>query len=191
MLAHINGNLLNYSQLSGSLGVSSNTVKSYIQFFEKSYLVRTLSPFFLNTKKRLVKSPKLYFTDTGILHHLLRIFDLNDLYGHPGVGNSWESFVIQQVINSLPIGFDSHFYRTQDGSELDLVISKGLSIIAGIEIKSTNAPSLSRGNSLAIETLNTQRNFIITPSSADFPLRINVQVCSLERFIHHYLPQML
>ncbi len=191
MLAHINGNLLNYSQLSGSLGVSSNTVKSYIQFFEKSYLVRTLSPFFLNTKKRLVKSPKLYFTDTGILHHLLRIFDLNDLYGHPGVGNSWEAFVIQQVINSLPIGFDSHFYRTQDGSELDLVISKGLSIIAGIEIKSTNAPSLSRGNSLAIETLNTQRNFIITPSSADFPLRINVQVCSLERFIHHYLPQML
>lgn len=116
---------------------------------------------------------------------------MNDLYGHPGLGNSWEAFVIQQVINSLPIGFDPYFYRTQDGSELDLVISKGLNIIAGIEIKYSNAPGLSRGNSLAIETLDSQRNFIITPSSEDYPLRKNVQVCDLDRFIHHYLPQLL
>lgn len=191
MLAHTNGNLLNYSQISGSMGVSSNTVKSYIQFFEKSFLIRTLSPFFLNIRKRLVKSPKLYFRDTGLLHHMLRIFNLNDLYGHPGLGNSWESFVIQQIINSLPIGFDTHFYRTQDGSELDLVISKGITIIAGVEIKYTNAPKLSRGNFLAIETLKSDRNFIITPSSGDFPIGTNVQVCNLERFIHHYLPQLL
>jgi predicted AAA+ superfamily ATPase len=191
MLAHTNGNLLNYSQISGSLGVSSNTVKSYIQFFEKSFLIRTLPPFFLNTKKRLVKSPKLYFRDTGILHHMLRVFNLNDLYGHPGLGNSWESFVIQQIINSLPIGFDTHFYRTQDGSELDLVISKGINIIAGVEIKYSNAPGLSRGNNLAIETLKSHNNFIITPSSGDFPMKTNVQVCNLERFIHHYLPELL
>jgi len=191
MLAHTNGNLLNYSQISGSLGVSSNTVKSYIQFFEKSFLIRALPPFFLNTKKRLVKSPKLYFRDTGILHHMLRVFDLNDLFGHPGLGNSWESFVIQQIINCLPIGFDTHFYRTQDGSELDLVISKGIQIVAGVEIKYSNSPGLSRGNILAIETLKSHSNFIITPSSGDFPIKTNVQVCNLERFIHHYLPQLL
>ena len=188
MLAHINGNLLNYSQISGSLGVSSNTVKSYIQFFEKSYLIRILPPFYTNTKKRLTKTPKLYFTDTGILHQLLRIYTLNDLFGHPGLGNSWESFVIQQVLNNLPEEIDTHFYRTQDGSELDLIISKGQQIVAGVEIKISNAPKLSKGNSLAIETLNSPLNFIITPSSAEYPLRKNVQVCSLERFIDHHVP---
>jgi uncharacterized protein len=190
MLAHINGNLLNYSQISGSLGVSSNTVKSYVQFFEKSYLIRILPPIYTNTKKRLTKTPKLYFTDSGILHQLLRIHTLNDLFGHPGLGNSWESFVIQQVLNNLPEELDAHFYRTQDGSELDLIISKGQQIIAGVEIKISNAPKLSKGNSLAINTLNSPLNFIITPSSAEYPLRKNVQVCSLERFIDHHVPLM-
>lgn len=188
MMAHVNGNLLNYSQIAGSLGVSSNTVKSYVEFFEHSFLIRTVQPFFIHTKKRLVKSPKLYFRDSGLLHHMLRIFNHNDLIGHPGSGNSWESFVIQQIANSLPSTVNTHFYRTQDGSELDLVITKGTRIIAGIEIKHTNAPRLSKGNTLAINTLLSKRNFIITPGSDDFPIREKVQVCSLEHFIFNYLP---
>ena len=190
MLAHVNGNMLNYSQLAGSLGLSSNTVKSYIQFFEKSFLIRTLPPFFINSKKRLVKSPKIYFRDSGILHHMLRIFSYNDLLGHPASGASWESFVIQQIINNMPFGFDPHFYRTQDGSELDLIISKGTQIVAGIEIKHSNAPRLTKGNTLAIETLQSKRNFIITPSSDDYPIRNSVRVCSLERFISHHLAKI-
>ena len=190
MLAHVNGSVLNYSQLAGSLGLSSNTVKSYIQFFEKSFLIRTLQPFFINTKKRLVKSPKIYFRDTGILHHLLRVFNHNDLLGHPGSGSSWESFVIQQIVNNLPFGVDPYFYRTQDGSELDLIISKGKRVVAGIDIKYTNAPKLTKGNTLAIETLQSEKNFIITPSSDDYPIRDSVRVCSLEKFISHYLPQL-
>jgi len=191
MLAHVNGNLLNYSQLAGSLGLTSNTVKSYIQYFEKSFLLRILQPFFINTTKRLVKSPKIYFRDTGILHHMLRVLNHNDLLGHPGSGNSWEAFAIQQIINNLALGFDPHFYRTQDGSELDLIISKGTRIIAGIEIKRTNAPKLAKGNTLAIETLQSDNNFIITPSSDDYPIRDSVRVCSLERFVFHYLPRLL
>lgn len=190
MLAHINGNLLNYSQISGSLGVSSNTVKSYIQFFEKSFLLRTLQPFFVNTKKRLVKSPKLYFRDTGILHHMLRLFNMNDILGHPGSGNSWEAFAIQQIINNLALGYDPYFYRTQDGSELDLVISKGTRIVAGIEIKLTNAPKLSRGNTLAIETLQCKTNFILTPSSEEYFINDHTRICSLHRFIFHHLPDL-
>jgi predicted AAA+ superfamily ATPase len=191
MLAHTNGNLLNYSQLAGSLGVSANTVKSYIQFFEKSFLIRTLQPYYINIRKRLVKSPKLYFRDTGILHHLLRALSINDLFAHPGIGNSWEAFVLQQIISNLPADLDIHFYRTQDGSELDVVLSKGVRISAGIEIKYSNAPALTKGNTLAINTLNSPANYILTPSSDDYPIRKNIQVCSLERFIFHYLPALV
>ena len=191
MLAHINGNQLNYSQVANSLGVSANSVKSYIIFFEKAFLIRTLQPFFINTKKRLVKSSKLYFRDTGLLHHLLRLYNRNDLFGHPQKGNSWEAFVIQQIINNLPVTVDAYYYRTQDGSELDLIITKGIKIIATCEIKLTNAPKLSKGNTLAIQTLQSINNFIITPSSDDYPLKENLQVCSIDRFINYYLPILI
>jgi len=191
LLAHVNGNLLNYSQLANSLGISVNSVKSYIQFFEQAFIIRTLQPFYLNLKKRLIKSPKIYFRDSGILHHLLRIFNIEDLFGNPIVGNSWEGFVIQQIVNSLSFAIDSHFYRTQDGSEIDLILSKGSNILCTVEIKHTNSPKLSRGNTLAIETLKCKANYIITPSSDDYPIKENVQVCSLEHFIFQYLPKIL
>ena len=188
MLAHINGNILNYSHLANSLGISVNSVRSYIHFFEKAFLIRILRPYHMNTKKRLVKSPKIYFKDTGLLHHQMRIFNQDDIYGHPDKGNSWECFVIQQICNNLPATLDTWFYRTQDGSELDLVMSKGIKIIAAIEIKLSNAPKLSKGNSLAIESINSKNNFIITPSSEDYLIRETVRVCSLETFINNYLP---
>jgi predicted AAA+ superfamily ATPase len=191
MLAHVNGNLLNYTQIAGSLGISANSVKSYIQFFEKSFLIRTIPPFSPNTRKRLVKSPKLYFMDTGILHHMLRLFNYHELLGHPACGNSWEAFVIQQIINNLPIAFDANFYRTQDGSELDFILSKGGRIVAGIEIKHTNTPKLTRGNTLAMDTLNSKTNYVITPSSDDYPIRDNVQVCSIESFVFNVLPELV
>jgi len=122
---------------------------------------------------------------------MLRVFNHNELLGHPGSGNSWEAFAIQQIINNLALGFDPHFYRTQDGSELDLIISKGTQIIAGIEIKHSNAPKLTKGNTLAIETVQSKNNFIVTPSSDDYPIRDNVRVCSLEQFLNLYLPQIL
>lgn len=188
MLAHINGNQLNYTMIANSLAVSANSVKFYIEFFEKAFLIRILKPFFINTKKRLVKSPKLYFRDTGLLHHLLRIYSRDDLFGHPHKGNSWEAFVIQQIFNCLPLTLDIYYYRTQDSSELDLIITKGIKIITTCEIKLTNAPKLSKGNTVAIQTIASKNNFFITPSSDDYPLKENIQVCCIERFVYHYLP---
>jgi len=191
MLAHINGNLLNYSQLAKGLGVSSNSVKSYIQFFEQSFLIRLVKPYFVNTKKRLIKSPKLFFTDTGILHHLQKIYNRDTLFGHPNVGNSWEAFVMQQIICNLPFTVEPFFYRTQDGSELDLLLIRDNKVSASIEIKNSNSPKLTKGNTLAIETLQSRLNFIITPSSADYLIRKNVRVCNVSQFVNIYLPELI
>jgi predicted AAA+ superfamily ATPase len=138
-----------------------------------------------------VKSTKLYFRDTGLLHYLLRILNYDDLLGHPSAGNSWEAFVLQQIINNLPIAYDVNFFRTQDGSELDLILSKGGQIFTTVDIKHTNAPKLTRGNTLAIETLESKTNYIVTPSSDVYPIRENVWACSLESFVFKVLPELI
>ncbi len=191
MLAHINGNLLNYSQLSSGLGVTANSVKTYIRFFEQSFLIRLVKPYFANTKKRLVKSPKLFFTDTGILHQLLKIYNRDALFGHPNIGNSWEAFVMQQIISNLPLTIELYFYRTQDSSEIDLVLIKDAKVKVAIEIKNSNSPKLTKGNTLAIETLQSQYNFIVTPSSDDYLIRKNVRVCNINDFVFQYLPKLI
>ncbi len=101
MLCHNHDSLWNSSNYSKSLGISSNTISTYRDFLEKTYLIRILPPFFTNAKKRIVKSPKVYIRDTGILHHISKINDLNQLLAHPLIGNSWEGYVIEQIINYL------------------------------------------------------------------------------------------
>jgi uncharacterized protein len=191
MLANLNGQILNYSVLSNSLGLALNTVKSYIDFLENAFLIKRLYPFSFNLNKRLVKSPKIYISDTGILHGLLKIDSLNDLYGNPLIGSSWENYVIQQIYNIIKDKYDFYFYRTHAGAECDLVIVKGLTPVVSIEIKLSSSPGKTRGTTLAFEDLNTQHNFIITPASDDYPIKQNVQVCSLEHFVSHYLPIIL
>ncbi|MFA9389810.1 MAG: ATP-binding protein [Prolixibacteraceae bacterium] len=191
MLAHINGNIINYTQLSRGLGVSSNSVRSYVQFFQNSFLVRLLKPWSSNTGKRLVKSPKLLFIDSGILHHLLKIYDRPTLLGNPHVGNSWKSFVIQQIICNIPIAVEPYFYRTQDGSEIDLLLVRGESILAAIEVKFSNAPKLTRGNTVAIETLESKRNYIVTPSFDYYRIREDIWVCSVGHFVNIVLPELI
>ena len=166
-------------------------MKSYIQFFQNSFLVRLLKPWHANTGKRLVKSPKLLFTDNGILHHLLKIYNKEILLGNPHVGNSWESFVIQQIVSMLPVTIDTYFYRTQDGSEIDLLLTRGEEILATIEIKFSNTPKLTRGNTVAIETLKSEKNFIITPSSDVYRIRENLSVCNVSHFVKVVLPGLV
>ena len=110
MLSHIHGNIINYNNLSKSLGISSNTVKRYVDLFERTFLIRRLDPFHANLKKRIVKSGKIFIRDTGMLHYLQNISDKNELYGHPILGNSWEGFVIEQIIGQLPHKYQSYFY---------------------------------------------------------------------------------
>ncbi|MCK5809280.1 ATP-binding protein, partial [bacterium] len=124
MIAHSSGSILNSSKLGSSLGVSHTTLRKYIDLLSQTFMVRLLEPLEANVKKRLVKSPKIYIRDSGILHTLLDIENRNDLLGNPIFGNSWESFVVEQIITKFP-DWKPTFYRTAAGSEMDLVLSRG------------------------------------------------------------------
>jgi uncharacterized protein len=188
MMAHLNGNLFNATTLGNSLGVTTPTIKRYVDFLEEAFLIKSLHPFSWNMKKRLVKTPKIYLTDTGILHHLVGVNDLNDLSGNPIIGRSWESFVLNQIWALKRNQIELYFYRTHQGTEMDLVFTKGLYVIATAEIKYSNSPQLTKGNSQAIEDLNAPVNFVITPSSDDYLFKERLRVCSLKAFISNYLP---
>ena len=187
MLAYSSGQIFNISELAKSLGVTSPTVKKYIDFLENAFLLQSLSPFATNMKKRLVKSPKIYLTDTGILHHFIGVESFNELAGRPNVGASWETFVIAQITAQKKQTQKLYFYRTHHGAEIDLVIAKGEKILATAEIKFTNSPKLSKGNYIAFEDLGASMNFVITPSSDDYLIDKKIRVCSLITFINKYL----
>jgi predicted AAA+ superfamily ATPase len=123
MLAHIHGNVLNMELLSKSLEVTGPTIKKYIHFLSEAYLIRILHPFHINIKKRIVKSPKIYIRDTGILHQLLGITTYDMLEGHPMKGNSWEGYVIEQISLHAQNQYEMYFYRTHQGAECDLVLN--------------------------------------------------------------------
>jgi predicted AAA+ superfamily ATPase len=189
MLSHFHGDLLNYNTLSKSLGLSVNTIKKYISFFENAFLIRLLQPFHTNIKKRLIKSPKVYVRDSGILHYLQNINEKEDLYGNPLIGNSWEGFVIEQIVELLPQKYQVYFYRTQNGAECDLVIAKSQKPLISLEIKYSSSPKLSKGGSISFNDLGAENNYIITPNSDYYLVKEDVRVCSLYRFLTKYLPK--
>lgn len=183
MIAQSQGQLLNTQGLSNSLGVTRPTVARYIDFMEKSYLLIRLEPYYANIKKRLVKSPKLYLTDTGLFHALLGISSFEHLLAHPMLGSSWEAFVIQQTESLLPEGLDIWFFRTHEGAEADLVLCRNDVPVACAEIKWSNAPKVSRGFRNITGYLNTNRNFIITPEADTYPVEENIRVTSLKSWL--------
>lgn len=191
MLSSVHGNLLNTHLLSKSLGISNTTARRYVDYLEHAFLIRRLEPLYINSRKRLTKSPKLYLRDSGILHSLLGITSNDQLERHFLKGNSWEGFAIQQIISKYSDSLHYNFYRTQDGSEMDLVVSQGIRILFAIEIKLTNSPKLTKGNYFAYEAIQAERNYVITPSSTAFMLSRNIKVCSLIHFlkIEYHLPQ--
>lgn len=187
MLAHSNGNLLNFEVFARSLGVSATTVVKYLDFLEGGYMVRRLQPWFVNAKKRLVKSPKVYIRDTGILHRLLNIPTLDGLFGHPVAGSSWEGYVIEQIYQCKSNYTELFFYRTQAGAECDLVLVQGITPVACIEIKLSNAPLVSKGFMSCVEDLDPQYKFIITPQSDTYSTKNGVVVTSLKDFVENRL----
>lgn len=180
MIASIQGGIVNYSMLANSLGLSQPTVSKAVDFLEQAFLVRRLMPYFVNIGKRLVKSPKIYIRDSGLLHHLLNIKEYDSLLGHIVAGGSWEGYVIQEVISQLPSDALPFYYRSQDGSELDLVIERGLGISLAIEIKLSDSPTISRGNTIALTDIGNPPLLIVTPSATDFQLKPNIWVCSIK-----------
>lgn len=187
MLAHIHGSVLNMELLSKSLEVTGPTIKKYIHFMEEAYLIRVLSPFHMNIKKRIVKSPKVYIRDSGILHHLLGITAANLLEGHPMRGNSWEGYVIEQIQMHALEKYEMYYYRTHQGAECDLVLSVANKPEIAVEIKYTAAPKVSKGLSVSIKDLGTDNNFIICLCDTEYRVADNIKVCNLESFIKKYL----
>lgn len=183
MLAHSTGNLWNASAFSRSLGITSPTAKSYLEFLEGAFLIDVLEPYHTNVKKRITKSPKTYFKDTGVLHSLLKLSSLDDLHGHPVIGNSWENFVIQQIKGHLRDRYEYFFYRTQDGSEMDLILAEGNIPKYALEIKLTSAPKTSKGLLNAVQDIHASFNYIITTGTDRYPIHESVEVIGLAEFI--------
>ncbi len=178
MLAHAHGEVLNKSRLGESLGVSHVTVGHYLDILAQTYMVRSLPPCLPNLGKRLVKSPKVYLRDSGLLHTLLGLKTEIDLRGHPVFGASWEGFALEETLATFPEWEASH-YRTARGVELDLVLEKGGRRL-GFEFKASSAPSLTRGFHRAVEDLRPERVFVVAPVNRTYPAGEGICVCAPE-----------
>lgn len=172
--AHLHGDLWNASKIATAMGVSPKTINRYLDILESSFVVRQLRPFEANTKKRLVKSPKMYIRDTGLLHGILRVSSYDELLGHPAWGRSWEGFCIEQIM-SVAKGWTPSFYRTAAGAELDLVIQRGSKKMA-FEFKATKAPSVTKGFWSALEDIQPDRAFVVSQTDTPFPLKADILV---------------
>lgn len=162
MVAHLHGQMFNASSIAASLGVSAPTTTRYLDHLCDSLMVRRLEPYYANLGKRLVKSPKVYVRDSGLLHSLLGIREVNDLLGHPGTGASWEGFVVEQIANHLPAGATLSFYRTAAGAELDVVVELGQRKI-GFEVKFSSAPTVTKGFWQACEDVGVDAAYVVAP----------------------------
>jgi predicted AAA+ superfamily ATPase len=169
MLAHAQGGLLNASALAEGLGVSGQTVGRYLDLLVDLMLVRRLQPWHENVGKRLVKSPKVFVRDSGLVHALLGLGSLESLLGHPVVGGSWEGFCIETLIAAAPPGTEPFFYRTAAGAELDLVLRPPGGEVWAIEIKRTTAPKVSRGFHLAALDIKAHRKILVYAAEREVP----------------------
>jgi hypothetical protein len=183
MLAHAQGNMLNLSRLGQALAVSVHTVQRYVELLEDLFLVRRLPPWSGNIAKRLVRTPKVYIRDSGIVHALLEIPDLHQLLGHPVVGGSWEGFVIETLIRTAGSSAKPHFYRTHDGAEIDLVFERGGRPETGIEIKRSSAPKPEQGFTIACDDLGLARRWCVAPVGTAYPIRAGIEVMPLEEAV--------
>ena len=170
MLAHYHGQLWNASTLAGSLGVSAPSVLHYLDILESTFMVRVLQPYSANLGKRLVKSPKVYLRDSGVLHTLLNLPSHDALLGHPVLGASWEGWVIEQILAQAPTGTRPSFFRTASGNEIDLLLELPGGQLCAIEIKHSAAPKLGKGFVEVLDALELKSGFVIAPVSEPFPL---------------------
>jgi len=184
MCAHHHGQTLNYSQLGSALGLSHTTIRGYLELLAQTFVIRLLMPYHVNKKKRLVKTPKIYIRDSGLLHALLNIETMDDLLSHPIYGFSWEVMVIENIIFALN-EWEHGFYRTATGVEIDLVLTKGKKKIA-VECKASSAPEMTKGFWMALEDINADEAWVIAPVSGPYPLKKNVMVSSLHHFLQQY-----
>lgn len=180
MLAHEQGGPLNAAQLARSLAVSGKTLASYVDLFVDLFLVRRLEPWHANLSKRLVKSPKIYLRDSGLLHQLLGIRDMEGLHGHPRMGASWEGFVIENILAQLPQGVRASFFRSLVGAEIDLLLElPGHQRPWAVEIKRGKSPRLERGFHHAREDVNPERCLVVCGADEPFSMGNGIEAVGL------------
>lgn len=175
MLAHLHGQLWNASRLASAFGASAPAIQHYLEILEATYMVRRLPPLHANLGKRLVKAPKVYLRDSGLLHALLQVVTLDDLVGHPVVGSSWEGWVLEQIHQLMGNRWQLSFYRTAAGAELDIVAESGRRRL-GFEVKFSATPTLSKGFWSALQDLKLEQTYVIAPIQTGYPLRADVEV---------------
>lgn len=188
LLAHNQGGILNSAELGRTLELSSQTINRYLDLLVDLYLLRRLPPFHVNIGKRLVKSPKVYLRDSGIVHALLNLPTMNDVLGHPVIGRSWEGFVIESICNALPWPATAFFYRTTVGAEIDLVIQFPDESLWAIEIKRNPAAKLERGFHQALADLKPARAFVVHSGTDTFPLSPTIEATSLPNLLRLLTP---
>ena len=187
MLAHVNGGLWNASQLAASLGVSYHTVNRHVDVLEQAFLIRKLPPYHANIGKRLVKSPKVYFRDTGLLHYFLGIADAPALRTHPARGASFEAFVIDQMVSLYARhapGSQAFFWRTASGQEVDLLVDLGPRRVP-FEVKLSSSPAAAdaRGLHACMQDLGLSRGYLIYPGREDYSLGGGVVALAAEKLL--------
>lgn len=174
LLAHYHGQAWNRNDIASNLGISPKTVDRYVDIFLGTYLIRELKPYFTNLGKRIRKTPRYYFRDSGLLHCLLRITDPVLLRSHPKLGASWEGYGIEQVIRWLGCAEeDCFFWRSHSGAEIDLVIQRGGQLL-GVEFKASSVPKVSKGSFIAMKDLGLEKLYVVYPGDKMFSIADNV-----------------
>ncbi len=183
MLAHWHGQQTNMSSLGKSMEVDHKTIRSYLDILTDFYMVRQFPPWSGNTRKRLVKSPKVYIRDSGMLHRLLNIPDHETLLGHPVLGASWEGFILESIVSNLSSKWRYSYYRTSSQTEIDLALEGPKQEIIAIEIKRSSAPKVTRGFHLACEDIQATRKIAIYSGQERFPLTDDTEAMNLHTFL--------
>lgn len=188
MLAHYHGQIWNASEFARSFGVTNKTVNHYLDLLASAFVIDVLRPWHENLKKRQVKAPKVYFSDTGLLHSLLRLTSQHDLDSHPRVGASWEGFVIHQVVQRLRVHENERFFwATHAGAELDLLVVRGRKRW-GFEVKRTVAPAITPSMRTALSDLKLQRLFVVHAGEHSFDMAKNIRAIALTHLLDELKP---
>ena len=183
MLAHNQGQTHNAAALARGLDVNGVTIARYLDLMADLLLIRRLAPWTTNLGRRLVKAPKVYVRDSGVCHALLGIETVEDLFGHPVIGGSWEGFVIENITGVLPARASIGYYRTSSGAEVDLVVDFGAGELWAIEIKHSSAPKVSRGFHSACEDLRPARKLVVHSGNESFPLAKDIRAVTLRAIV--------
>jgi predicted AAA+ superfamily ATPase len=188
MLAHYHGQVWNASEFARSFGVTNKTVNHYLDLLTSAFVVDVLQPWHENLKKRQVKAPKVYFSDTGLLHSLVRLTSQHDLDGHPRVGASWEGFVIHQVVQHLRFHENErYFWATHAGAKLDLLVVRGRKRW-GFEVKRTVAPAITPSMRIALSDLKLQRLFVVHAGEHSFDMAKNIRAIAQTHLLDELKP---